>query len=91
MTKKAIPYGQALHIHRICSNEEEHDGHLIVLKDTLIRMGYDAKFIEHQFQRDTMKNHNDLLRRQTKDTTNRALFIVQFFPRVEKLCHVLCS
>eukprot|EP00061_Rhincodon_typus_P012443 g38184.t1 len=31
--KEAIPYGQALHVHRICSDEEECDRHLKVLKD----------------------------------------------------------
>eukprot|EP00061_Rhincodon_typus_P014239 g41146.t1 len=34
--KIAIPYGQALCIHRTCSDEEERDGHLKVLKDALI-------------------------------------------------------
>eukprot|EP00061_Rhincodon_typus_P018927 g48319.t1 len=37
--KKVIPYGQALRIHRICSDEEKRDGHLKVLKDALIRTG----------------------------------------------------
>eukprot|EP00061_Rhincodon_typus_P004780 g23419.t1 len=62
--KTAIPYGQALCIHGICSDEEECDRHLNVLKDALIRTGYDAQFFDHQFRRATVKNRNDLLRRQ---------------------------
>eukprot|EP00061_Rhincodon_typus_P004265 g22159.t1 len=45
--KTAIPYEQALRIHRICSDEEERDGHLKVLKDTLKGIGYDAQLIDH--------------------------------------------
>eukprot|EP00061_Rhincodon_typus_P016700 g45051.t1 len=31
--KEVIPYGQALHRHSVCSDEEERDGHLKVLQD----------------------------------------------------------
>eukprot|EP00061_Rhincodon_typus_P007943 g30119.t1 len=79
--KTASPYGQALHILRICSDEEECDRHLKILKDALLRMGYDSQLIDHQFQRATAKNRNDLLRRQTQDITDRVPFIVQYFPR----------
>eukprot|EP00061_Rhincodon_typus_P007937 g30105.t1 len=89
--KEAIPNGQAPRIHRICSDEEEPEGSLKVLKDALIRMGNDAQLIDRQFQSTTAKNHNDLLKRQTQDKTNRVLFVVQYFPRAEKLCHVLHS
>eukprot|EP00061_Rhincodon_typus_P015304 g42910.t1 len=64
--KTAIPYGQALRIHRICSDEEERDGHLKVLKDAPIGTGYDAQLINCQFQCATVKNRNDLLRRKTR-------------------------
>eukprot|EP00061_Rhincodon_typus_P016422 g44629.t1 len=37
------------------------------------------------------KNHNDLLRRWTQDTTNRVRFVIQHFSGVEKLRHVLLS
>eukprot|EP00061_Rhincodon_typus_P011114 g35898.t1 len=39
----------------------------------------------------TVKNCNDLLRRQTQDTTDRVPFVIQYFPGVEKLRHVLHS
>eukprot|EP00061_Rhincodon_typus_P007654 g29572.t1 len=48
--KIAIPYRQALRTHRICSDEEECDGHLKMLKDTLIGTGYDAQLIDRQFR-----------------------------------------
>jgi len=35
-----------------------------------------------------MKNHTDLLRRQTRDTADRVPFVVQYFPGAEKL-HLL--
>ncbi|XP_067848012.1 uncharacterized protein [Heptranchias perlo] len=89
--KEAIPYGQALRIHRICSDEEERDGHLQTLKDALVRTGYDARLVDRQFRRATAKNRIDLLRRQTRDATNRVPYVVQYFPGADKLRHVLRS
>eukprot|EP00061_Rhincodon_typus_P015603 g43373.t1 len=53
--KEAITYGQAPPIQRICSDEEEGDGHLKILKNALIKMGYDARLINRQFRRATVK------------------------------------
>eukprot|EP00061_Rhincodon_typus_P001375 g14624.t1 len=89
--KEAIAYGQALHICRICSDKEERNRHLRMLKDALIRTGYDAQLINCQFRYAIAKKHNDLLRNQTWDTTNRVPFVVQYFPGAEKLHHVLRS
>eukprot|EP00061_Rhincodon_typus_P007729 g29716.t1 len=74
---------------RICSDEEERDRHLKVLKDALIGTGYDAQLFDRQFRCATVKNRNDFLR--TRDTSNRVSFIIQYFPGVEKLHRVLCS
>ncbi|XP_078084813.1 uncharacterized protein LOC144503794 [Mustelus asterias] len=87
--KEAIPYGQALRIHRICSDEEDRNRHLQTLKDALIRTGYGARLIDQQFRRATAKNRTDLLRRQTRDMVDRVPFVVQYFPGVEKLRHLL--
>eukprot|EP00061_Rhincodon_typus_P005271 g24573.t1 len=89
--KTAIRYGQAPCMHRICSDEKEQNGHLKVRKDALTGTGYNAQLIDHQFRRATAKNCNDLLRRQTRDTTDRVSFVIQYFPREERLCHVPCS
>eukprot|EP00061_Rhincodon_typus_P012171 g37739.t1 len=89
--KEAILYGQALCIHRVCSDEKERDRHLKILKDALTRTGYNAQLINRQFRHATAKNCNDIFRRQTQDTTSRVPFVIQYFPGVEKLCHVLCS
>eukprot|EP00061_Rhincodon_typus_P006434 g27066.t1 len=60
-------------------------------KDAFIRTGYDAQLNDRQFQRATEKNHNDLLKRQTRDTSDRVPFIIQYFLGVEKLHHVFRS
>eukprot|EP00061_Rhincodon_typus_P002515 g17757.t1 len=62
-----------------------------MLKDVPIRTRYNAQLIDHKFQRATVKSHNNLLRKQTQDTTDRLLFVVQYFPKAEKLHHVLHS
>eukprot|EP00061_Rhincodon_typus_P009642 g33298.t1 len=78
-------------MHRICSDEVERKSNMKVLKNGLIRTGYNAQLIDHQFRHATAKNHNDLLRRQTQDMTDKVPFVVQYFPGAEKLHHVLCS
>eukprot|EP00061_Rhincodon_typus_P007383 g29031.t1 len=89
--KEAIPYRQALHIHSICSDEEKHNRCLKMLKDALKRTGYNAQLINRQFRCATVKNSNNLLRRQTQDTTEGVPFVIQYFPGAEKLRHVLHS
>ncbi|GCC42747.1 hypothetical protein chiPu_0026652, partial [Chiloscyllium punctatum] len=86
--KTAIPYGQALRVHRICSDEEECDGHLEIRRDALIRTGSDAQLIDRQFRRATVRNRNDLLRRQTRAATDKVPFVVQHFTGAEKLRYV---
>eukprot|EP00061_Rhincodon_typus_P009310 g32720.t1 len=89
--KEAFPYRQVPHIHRICSDEKEYNRHLKVLKDDLIKTGYNVQLIDHQFRCATAKNRSELLRRQIQDMTNRVPFIIQHFPRMERLRHVLHS
>ncbi|XP_078083736.1 uncharacterized protein LOC144503102 [Mustelus asterias] len=89
--KEAIPYGQALRIHRICSVKEDRNRNLQTLKDALIRAGYGARLIDRQFRRATAKNRTNLLRKQTRDTADRVPFVVQYFPGAEKLRHLLRS
>eukprot|EP00061_Rhincodon_typus_P003389 g19965.t1 len=54
-------------------------------------MGYDAQLIDHQFRHASIKNCNNLLKTDTRGTSDRVPFVVQYFPAVEKLCHVLHS
>eukprot|EP00061_Rhincodon_typus_P014597 g41712.t1 len=54
-------------------------------------MGYDAQHIDRQFSCATVKNHNNLLSRQTRDMTDSVPYGVQYFPGAEKLHHVLYS
>eukprot|EP00061_Rhincodon_typus_P002088 g16579.t1 len=63
---------------------------LSILKSTL-KNAYDAQLIDCQFCRATVKNHNDLLRKQTRGTTDRVHFVIQYFPRAQKLHHILRS
>eukprot|EP00061_Rhincodon_typus_P008734 g31604.t1 len=83
--KEAVPYRQALCIHRICSDKEESDGHLKMLKDALIRTGYNAQHINRQFRHATVKNCNVLLRKQTQNMTNKVSVIVRYFLGEAKL------
>eukprot|EP00061_Rhincodon_typus_P011191 g36030.t1 len=45
----------------------------------------------HSYDVTQQKNRNDLLRKQTQDTSDKVPFIVQYFPGAEKLRHVFHS
>ena len=83
--KEAIPYGQALRIHRICSQTAERDKHLQILKDALLRSEYDARLIDKQFRRATLQPRALLLNTERTETTPRVPFVTQYFPGAEKL------
>ena len=88
--KKAIPYGQALRIHRICSNEDDRDLHLWTLRNALTRNGYDTSLINLQFRRAISQNRQSLLTRNTSTATEpRIPFVVTYFPGADHLRNTL--
>eukprot|EP00061_Rhincodon_typus_P004582 g22928.t1 len=89
--KEAIPYGQALRICRIFLDEEERDRPLKILNDAILRTGYIAQLVDRQFWHATAKTRNNLLGKQTQAAIDREPFVIQYFPGMERLCHVLHS
>eukprot|EP00061_Rhincodon_typus_P009647 g33303.t1 len=80
--KETIHYIEALCLHRICSDEEEHNRHQKMLKDDPIRTGYDAELINRQFRHATAKNHNEFLRRQIQNTTRNTSAVKDIQPLI---------
>ena len=62
--KKAIPYGLALRLRRICENEDDYQKHRQELKLQLRKRGYNGKFIENQLKRADNLNRKELLQRK---------------------------
>ena len=83
--KDAIPYGQALRIHRICSNPEDRKKHLGELEQKLLQSGYRRKAIRKQFNRATTHDREELLIRRQKESTDRVPFVTTYFPGAEQL------
>ena len=84
--KDAIPYGQALRISRICSDNKDRDRHLLELQNTLQRSGYRGESIRRQFTKATRQRREDLLtRRQDNAKSDRVPFVATYFPGAEKL------
>ena len=69
--KKSIPYGQALRIKRICSEEKEFKKASDDLPKKLVNRGYNDGEINLQIQRASQKNREDLLRHKPKEQMKR--------------------
>ena len=84
--KQAIPYSQALRVHRICTDAEDRDQHLQQLETALLHSGYRGDAIREQFDRPTNTPRTDLLtRRQSSSADDRVPFVVEYFPGAERL------
>ena len=85
-TKKAIPYGQALRIHRICSDPSDRDSHLQTLEKSLINSGYNREIVRRQFDRAISLQRSELLvHSHIPPESERVPFVTQYFPGAEKL------
>ena len=80
-TKKGIPYGQALRLRRICSNERDFELRCNDLKVWLADRGFDGKMIAEQVDRAKILDRNALLDRETtRDIDTRINFVVTYHP-----------
>ena len=84
--KDAIPYGQALRIHRICSDTRDREKHLLELQNILQRSGYQGENIRRQFSKATSHKREELLvRRDRQADSDRVPFVATYFPGAEGL------
>ena len=74
--KDSIPYSQALHIKRICSETSEVIKNLKDLKDVFIRRGYHSKILDHHFERAMNVDRKMLLENKEKTSTQGNLPLV---------------
>ena len=103
--KKGIIYSQALRYRRLITNDKELEKHLNILKEHLVRRGYDLTFIEKTFARISNINQNDLLfpdhtnehgpNPNTDNITNNLNkvipFIVPYDPEITEIGSILRS
>ncbi len=89
--KKSIPYGLAIRLKRICSEEADYKRHRAELKYQLRGRGYDMRFIERQLKRvDPLKREDLLQYRKGRQQSNRVPLVLTFakqLPDVQEIVH----
>ena len=78
--KKAIPYGLALRLRRICQNENDYLKHRRELKGQLRKRGYNGKFVENQLKKADNLDRKKLLQRKPQDkvTSERVPLVITY-------------
>ena len=65
--KRNIPYGQALRLKKICSENDQYLKSLDALKNSFLERGYTQENLENQFRKASSKPRDDLLKYQSRE------------------------
>ena len=89
-TKKGIPYGQALRIRRICSEDSSFKEHLANLKSWLMDRGYKGGEIDTQLERVKGLQRDTLLNRESKSKDGKRIpLVLTFHPALNVVHEIL--
>ena len=86
---KNIPFTVALRYKRICSENFDFVNHLNVLKDSLLSRGYKNNYIVKAFQRVSVIDRMQALKKVEKKIVNRPVLSLQFDPRLPHVSNIL--
>ena len=75
---KSIPFGQALRVKRICSDEEEYKTSIKQLKESFLKRGYRNEEINQQLDRANNVERDSLFESKTKTPNNRVMLITKY-------------
>ena len=90
--KRAIPYGQALRLNRICSNNKFFDNRCNNLEAWLISRGYSAKMVRREILKARNFKRDELLDRQKASREPPSLVLsVSYHPAFFKLRSILSN
>ena len=86
--KNNIPYGQALRLKKICSNNDDYVTSLNELKSAFLKRGYQEHHLTQQFEKASLIDRSNLLRYQGKNEqqNSQLLFITTYnksLPRIK--------
>ena len=84
-----IPFSSALRILRICSENFDFVTHLDILKDKLLSRGYKRNYIVKSFERVSVIERKQALRKVEKKIVNRPVLSLQFDPRLPHISNIL--
>ena len=86
--KKGIPYGQALRIRRIVSDDNAFEGRCSDLKGWLKKRGYPDSMIDEQIGRAKNEDRSTLLDRENIRAENkRDILVLSYHPCLSKRVH----
>ena len=74
--KTSMPYGQAIRMKRICSNEEKLSSQLEDLEHWLCSRSYKKEMVHSEIQKNRSMNRGDLLKKREKQYNNDSLTLV---------------
>ena len=87
-TKKGIPYGQALRIRRIVSDDNVFEGRCAELKGWLRKRGYPDGMIDEQIDRAKSIDRAELLdRERIREENKRDILVLSYHPCLSKKVH----
>ena len=86
--KNNIPYGQALRLKKICTNEADYEKSLANQEQAVLKRGYQKNHLSSQFQKASSKERSDLLlyKGKLEQERNQLLFISTYnktLPRIK--------
>ena len=77
-----IPYGLALRIKMICSEQESFEKEVQKLKSMLVKRNYKAKNVELMFDEVHKMDRKDILRVKSKELLEKTAFVYPYFPQL---------
>ena len=83
--KDSIPFSQALHIKRICSEASEVIRHFKDLKDAFIKRSYKPELLDYQFEGAMRVDRKVLLQTKDKPATQENLQLVVTLPNIKNV------
>ena len=74
------PYGQFLHLRRICSLDEDYHNNAKKLSDYYLKRGYPKHALKKHYKRVSKYNQSDLLDTKPKTTTGTPVMVTNYNP-----------
>ena len=87
--KKGIPFGQALRLRRICSQDTLFEKRAKELTSYLVERGYDERFVTKEVDRARRIPRADTLKEKSKRQSNRVPFVITYHPGLPNIGELL--
>ena len=81
---KTIPYSQALHLKKVCTETSKLSKNLQVLKESFINRGFNEKFLDTEFQRLSEIERDALLAPKSKGKDQKRFRFVITYNKTDK-------